>query len=111
MKRKEIEVTLKNYIEEKGLGDLSIVFTKAKELKHQIRLRNIMNFFFNFENAEQIYEKELRLEQVQKELGELANDYQEYHRSVFRVKKLFQECRIYRCTSGLYRSTEGSESR
>ena len=84
-----------NYIEEKGLGDLSIVFTKAKELKHQIRLRNIMNFFFNFENAEQIYEKELRLEQVLKELDELADEYQEYHRSVFRVKKLFQELNLH----------------
>lgn len=84
-----------NYIEEKGLGDLSIVFTKAKELKHQIRLRNIMNFFFNFENAEQIYEKELRLEQVQKELGDLADEYQEYHRSVFRVKNLFQELNLH----------------
>lgn len=84
-----------NYIEEKGLGDLSIVFTKAKELKHQIRLRNIMNFFFNFENAEQIYEKELRLEQVQKELGELSDDYQEYYRSVFRLKKLFQELNLH----------------
>ena len=46
-----------NYIDEKGAGDLSVVFTKAKDLKHNIRVRNIMNFFFNFEKIEQIYEK------------------------------------------------------
>lgn len=60
-----------NYIEEKGLGDLSTVFTKAKELKHNIRIRNIMNFFFNFENIEQIYEKELLLDAKSKELEKL----------------------------------------
>lgn len=83
-----------NYIEEKGLGDLSVVFTKAKELKHQIRIRNIMGFFFNYENIEKIYEKELRLEEVQEELSELGKEYQEYVRSVYQVKKLFNELHL-----------------
>lgn len=83
-----------NYIEEKGLGDLSVVFTKARELKHQIRIRNIMDFFFNYENIEQIYEKEIRLEQAEKELSELAKDYQEYNRSIFQAKKLFNELHL-----------------
>lgn len=82
------------YIEEKGLGDLSVVFTKARELKHQIRIRNIMDFFFNYENIEQIYEKEIRLEQAEKELSELAKDYQEYNRSIFQAKKLFNELHL-----------------
>ena len=47
--------TFLNFIEEKGLGDLSIVFTRGKEIRHQIRIRNIMTFFFNYENIEQIY--------------------------------------------------------
>ena len=64
-----------NYIEEKGLGDLSTVFTKAKELKHNIRIRNIMNFFFNFENIEQIYEIELLLETKQAVDGLLYDSY------------------------------------
>lgn len=72
-------------IEEKGLGDLSVVFTKAKELKHQIRIRNIMDFFFNYENIEQIYEKEL---------SEISKDYQEFNRSLFQVKKLFKELHL-----------------
>lgn len=86
--------TFLNYIEEKGLGDLSVVFTKAKELKHQIRIRNIMDFFFNYENIEQIYEKELELELAEKELSEISKDYQEFNRSLFQAKKLFRELHL-----------------
>lgn len=78
----------------KGLGDLSVVFTKAKELKHQIRIRNIMDFFFNYENIEQIYEKELELELAEKELSEISKDYQEFNRSLFQAKKLFRELHL-----------------
>lgn len=83
-----------NYIEEKGLGDLSTVFTKAKELKHNIRIRNIMNFFFNFENIEQIYEKELMLDAKNKELDKLSSSYQEYSRSKLQQKKIFKELQL-----------------
>ncbi len=83
-----------NYIEEKGLGDLSTVFTKAKELKHNIRIRNIMNFFFNFENIEQIYEKELLLDTKSKELEKLSSTYQEYSRSKVQQQKIFKELQL-----------------
>ncbi len=83
-----------NYIEEKGLGDLSTVFTKAKELKHNIRIRNIMNFFFNFENIEQIYEIELLLETKSKELEKLSGSYQEYTRSKVQQQKIFKELQL-----------------
>lgn len=86
--------TFLNFIEEKGLGDLSVVFTKAKELKHQIRIRNIMDFFFNYENVEQIYEKEIELEAAEKELAEISKDYQEFNRSLFQVKRLFKELHL-----------------
>lgn len=86
--------TFLNYIEEKGLGDLSVVFTKAKELKHQIRIRNIMDFFFNYENIEQIYEKEIELEGAEREYSEISKDYQEFTRSLFQVKKLFKELQL-----------------
>lgn len=86
--------TFLNYIEEKGLGDLSVVFTKAKELKHQIRIRNIMDFFFNYENIEQIYEKEIELETAEKEFSEISKDYQEFSRSLFQAKKLFKELHL-----------------
>ena len=83
-----------NYIEEKGLGDLTVVFTKARELKHQIRIRNIMDFFFNYNNVEQIYDKEVLLEQHEKELDELSKDYQEYESSLLKIKKLFGELQL-----------------
>ena len=83
-----------NYMEEKGLGDLSVVFTKARELKYQIRVSNIMDFFFNYNNIEQIYEKELLLEQREKELDELTKDYQEYERSLLQIQKLFRELQL-----------------
>lgn len=83
-----------NYIDEKGLGDLSVVFTRAKDLKHQIRVRNIMDFFFNYENIEQIYEKEMLLDERQKELDELSKDYQEYQRSLQQLRRLFDELQL-----------------
>ena len=89
-----------NYVEEKGLGDLSTVFTKAKDLKHNIRIRNIMNFFFNFENIEQIYEKEVLLESKSKELENLSSNYQEYNRCKIQQKKIFKELQLN--FSGIY---------
>lgn len=83
-----------NFLEEKGLGDLSVVFTRAKELKHQIRIRNIMNFFFNFENIEQIYQIRLDLEQSEVEFSELNRTYTDYQSSVVTIKRLFSELQI-----------------
>lgn len=83
-----------NYIDEKNLGDLSVVFTRANELKHQIRIRNVMNFFFNFENIEQIYEKEIELENQESEYNKLSKDYIEYNRAVRQIKKLFNELQL-----------------
>lgn len=83
-----------NYIDEKNLGDLSVVFTRANELKHQIRIRNVMNFFFNFENIEQIYEKEIELEYQESEYNKLSKDYIEYNRAVRQIKKLFNELQL-----------------
>ena len=83
-----------NFIEEKGLGDLSFVFTKARELKHQIRIRSIMDFFFNYENIEQIFENELLLEKHEKELNELDQNYQEYERCQQIMMQLFQKLQL-----------------
>lgn len=83
-----------NYIEEKGLGDLSIVFTKAKELKHLIRIRNIMNFFFNYDNVEQIFEKEVLLDSKKEEYNLLIASYQEYNACIAQQKKLFYELKL-----------------
>ena len=83
-----------NYIDEKNLGDLSVVFTRANELKHQIRIRKIMNFFFNFENIEQIYEKQIELEAKEQEYSKLTKDYLEYSNAISKIKKLFNELQL-----------------
>ena len=83
-----------NFIEEKGLGDLSVVFTKAKDLKYQIRIKDIMSFFFNYDNVEQIYKKRVDLEQSEEEFSKLNKSYLEYHSSLSKMKKLFSELQI-----------------
>jgi len=83
-----------NFLEEKGLGDLSFVFTKAREMKHQIRIQNIMKFFFNYSNIEKIYENKLLLEEREKELNTLTEDYNECERSVRQLRKLFGELNL-----------------
>ena len=54
-----------------------------------------MDFFFNYENIEQIYEKELELELAEKELSEISKDYQEFNRSLFQAKKAIQRVAPY----------------
>ena len=83
-----------NYIDEKNLGDLSVVFTRANELKHQIRIRKIMDFFFNFDNIEQIYEKQVELEHKEKEYEELSKSYFEYNRSLMQISNIFSELQL-----------------
>lgn len=83
-----------NFVEEKGLGDLSTVFTMAKELRHQIRIQKIMNFFFNYQNIEKIYEKELDLENVESKLKSLQLDYQDYTRMLTQQKNLFNDLQL-----------------
>lgn len=83
-----------NFVEEKGLGDLSAVFTMAKELRHQIRIQKIMNFFFNYQNIEKIYEKEVELEAVESSLRSLQLDYQDYTRMLAQQKQLFTDLQL-----------------
>ena len=53
-----------------------------------------MNFFFNFEKIEQIYEKEVLLEQRSSELEKISMDYQEYHRIRIQQQKIFKELQL-----------------
>lgn len=83
-----------NFIEEKGLGDLGVIFTRGKELKHQTRIRNIMNYFFNYENIEQLFTKKIELEKTEKEYASLKEKYLEYNHSMLKVKKIFGELHL-----------------
>ena len=59
--------TFMNFVDEIGQGDLGSIFTRGKEVKHLVRIRKIMDFFFNYENAERIYDKTLELDSLENE--------------------------------------------
>lgn len=67
-----------NFIDEKGVGDLTTIFTRSKEQKHMYRIRNIMDFLFNYENIEKIYEKEMELAKISNQLSKLNSDFSVY---------------------------------
>ena len=78
-----------NFIDEIGQGDLGAVFTRGKDIKHLVRIRNIMDFFFNYENIENIYEKRIRLEELENEQKKLNNIKNQYVNSVIQIRNLF----------------------
>lgn len=67
-----------NFLDEKGAGDLTTIFTRSKEQNHIFRIRNIMDFLFNYENIEKIYEKEIELANINTQISELNSDYSVY---------------------------------
>lgn len=81
--------TFLNFIDEIGQGDLGAVFTRGKEIKHLVRIRNIMDFFFNYENIEMIYEKKTELDRLEEEYRQLSDKMNQYLHSVAHIKKLF----------------------
>ncbi|MBR2692752.1 MAG: hypothetical protein IKE69_00920 [Thermoguttaceae bacterium] len=80
-----------NFVDEIGQGDLGSIFTRGKEIRHLVRIRNIMDFFFNYENIEKIFEKSVELEGLEMEWRNYNNREAQYTHSVDRVHKLFTE--------------------
>lgn len=83
--------TFLNFVDEIGQGDLGAIFTRGKEIKHLVRIRNIMDFFFNYENIEKLYEKKLELDNIESELRRYADKMNQYSHSKERINKLFTE--------------------
>lgn len=81
--------TFLNFLDEIGQGDLGAIFTRGKEIKHLIRIRNIMDFFFNYENIEKLYEKRVELDAIEYELRLYNEKMNQYTHSVDKVKRLF----------------------
>ena len=81
--------TFLNFVDEIGQGDLGSIFTRGKEIKHLVRIRNIMDFFFNYENVEKLYEKRMKLGAVESELRQYNDSMNQYTTSVGRVHRLF----------------------
>lgn len=77
-----------NFIDEKGLGNTSSVFTRAKDYKHMLRSKDLMTFIFNFENVKRLSELKNRAEVLAKELEAdkvQVNNYN-YFLSLIRTK-------------------------
>ena len=83
--------TFLNFVDEIGQGDLGAIFTRGKEIRHLVRIRNIMDFFFNYENIEKLYEKRMELDAVEFELRQYNDKMNQYTHSVGRVNRLFTE--------------------
>lgn len=83
--------TFVNFVDEIGQGDLGAIFTRGKDTRHVVRIRKIMDFFFNYENAEKIYEKSVELENLDREYKNLSEKLRSYNQSLSDVQKLFCE--------------------
>lgn len=86
--------TFLNFIDEIGQGDLGAVFTRGKDIKHVVRLRKIMDFFFNYENVEKIYEKSVELENIEAEYKKVSDRLKIYEQSVIDIEKIFGELNL-----------------
>lgn len=83
--------TFVNFVDEIGQGDLGSIFTRGKEVKHIVRIRKIMDFFFNYENAERIYEQSILLEDAEKEYKKISDKLRFYEQSRYDLQRLFRE--------------------
>lgn len=81
--------TFLNFVDEIGQGDLGAIFTRGKEIRHLVRIRNIMDFFFNYENIEKLYEKRTTLDAVETELRQYNDQMNQYTHSASSVRKIF----------------------
>lgn len=83
--------TFLNFVDEIGQGDLGCIFTRGKDIKHLVRLRKIMDFFFNYDNVEKIYDKSVELEQLQNEYNKTIEKMRVYEQSRKDIKVLFSD--------------------
>lgn len=61
-----------NFVDEKGLGDLTNIFTRIDSYYNQKRARKLMSFIFNYNNVSLLIDLKIKEENLQKELEELA---------------------------------------
>ena len=83
--------TFINFVDEIGQGDLGSIFTRGKEVRHLVRIRKIMDFFFNYENIEKIYEKRVELDALEQELNRYKERLTEYSRNIKQIELLFSK--------------------
>lgn len=62
-----------NKLDEKGLGDLQIIFTAAKEEKYLYRIRDIVEFLFNYKNVKAISVLQSQIIESEKYIASMAS--------------------------------------
>ena len=67
-----------NFLDQKGMGDLKYVFTKAPTEKFRWYYKDIMNYIFNNSNAREIVAKTKQLKLLDKKYQELEKKEREY---------------------------------
>lgn len=108
--------TFLNFVDEIGQGDLGAIFTRGKEIRHLVRIRNIMDFFFNYENIERLYEKRMELDSIESELRRYTDKMSQYTHSISQVKMLFADLGLdysddMGTTFGIFKSFQNDFSR
>jgi len=95
---KEFKNNIRHYIHKPGVwalfgekGGIYVCLNVGKEPKHIYRIRNIMDFLFNYENIEKIYEKELELSEIGRQLSKLNADFSIYMSYRDKVRKIFKK--------------------
>ena len=86
-----------NLISEKGLGNLSLVFTESSDIKHQMRIRNINSFLFNYDNIKHIYDMQKQIEKIDEEMKEIEEKNAQYLFLVKNTKKIFELVGMHWC--------------
>ena len=83
-----------NFIEEKGLGDLDNVFTKAKNLQNYFRIRDLMRYFFDFQNIKALYDVKKNLKAKEAEFAQYQSEASKKNDIINLQKELFSELSI-----------------
>lgn len=83
-----------NFIEEKGLGDLDNVFTKAKDMQNYFRIRDLMRYFFDFDNIKKLYEAKKELKSKEAIFAKYQSAANKKNDIINLQKKLFSELSI-----------------
>lgn len=83
-----------NFVDEIGQGDLGAIFTRGKDFRHLIRIRNIMDFFFNYDNIEKIYDKRIELENLEQEQKSNSEKLNQYLNSLNQIQILFNKLNL-----------------
>ena len=79
-----------NLISEKGLGNLSLVFTESSDIKHQMRIRNINSFLFNYDNIKEIYDIQKKIEKIDRQIKDIEEKNAQYVFLLEKTAKIFK---------------------